>query len=462
MRARQMSGFNWSTVFAWVALVLLVSTLVFPYRFYHPFGPVNSFSIADIAIPIVLAMLVFALRPTGRFPRILVVPILMIGAFYLANLASALWAVNMRRAIRGLILLSENIALFAIGLTLITERVLVRAWKLYVAMGIAALAIAVIYRIWWPEFLFLYPPPGPEMAYSWQVRLGSPTWGASNLFAGELLLFIPIFFGLACLSPSRWSGLWLVLIAAASVVVFARTLSVGGTISLTVSGLAFVLLQKGRSDKGIWRQRSILALTLLIAGVEIGWFWRAAPTDVMGYVTRRTAPGNAPGQAVVETGSLNEDADVTTRLERAIDALAFARIHPFGAGVGNYVALFDNPDEGLIHNSYLQVLVEIGWIGLLTMLGLLLVFTWMNLRLLSLARGTWMEPYALGAVAGLAGFMFHMLGEPLFEATISGWLLWLLQGLVAGSWAVMAKETDVRSLSLAGLTVATQGNKGSH
>jgi hypothetical protein len=52
-----------------------------------------------------------------------------------------------------------------------------------------------------------------------------------------------------------------------------------------------------------------------------------------------------------------------------------------------------------------------------------------------------MEPYAIGAAAGLIGFLFHMLGEPIFEATITGWLLWLLQGMVAGSQSLLTARS---------------------
>jgi O-antigen ligase len=390
-------------------------------------GPVNSFSIVDVAIPLVLAILLLT-RPRPALPSLAVrMEILAICAFVLTRAVSVLWAPRWTMWTRETVLMVLNLGIFGAGYMLITSGTAMRIWRAYGALGLGAVAITVVYRIWRPEALNIYPRiTDSAVITSWQFRLGSPTWGASNLFASTMLAFLSLYSALAILGKARRTR-W--FFAAASVIVSAMillTLSAGGIAAVIVSLLALLVLASRRrlTPTNMWFPLKLGVLSVLIL-LGLWILWASLPAETAQF-------------AAAKFRDLVQHFTTLDRLRRFESAFAFAAEHPLGAGLGNYSPQGHESSRYLVHNGYLQALVETGWFGVVALGGLFWAFLSVNTAFVRQSKGTYLEPYAIGATAGLIGFLFHMLGEPIFEATITGWLLWLLQGMVAGSQSLLA------------------------
>ncbi len=409
------------------SMMLLFCALLYPYRFYTPVGPVNSFSVVDVSIPLVLAILLLTRRrPAAPSPAVRT-EVIAICAFILARSISLVWAPRWSMWTRETILMFLNLGIFSAGYLLMTSGSVLRVWKAYTGLGLGAVVITIVYRVWQPEALNIYPRiTDSAVITSWQFRLGSPTWGASNLFASTMLPFASLYCALAVLGKTPRTRR---LFAVASVIVGAMillTLSAGGIAAVIVSLLALLVLASGwrLTARNMWFPLKLGAISVLIL---IGFWalWTSMPADTARF-------------AAAKFRDLTQHFTTLDRLERIESALAFAAEHPLGAGLGNYSLQGHESSRYLVHNGYLQALVETGWLGVVALGGLFWTFLGVNIALVRQSKGTCLEPYAVGAAAGLIGFLFHMLGEPIFEATITGWLLWLLQGMVAGSQSLLA------------------------
>jgi len=412
------------------SMMLLFCALLYPYRFYTPLGPVNSFSIVDLAIPLILTILLLT-HPRPAPPSTAVrMEFLAIGVFVLARTVSLVWAPRWTMWTRETILMVLNLGIFSVGYMLITSGTVLRVWRSYAGLGLGAVSVTIVYRIWHPEALNIYPRiTDSAVITSWQFRLGSPTWGASNLFASTMLAFLSLYLALAILGKEQRTRRFF---AAASVLVGAMiflTFSAGGIAAVLVSLFALLVLASRRrfTPKDMWFPLKVGATSVLIL------------LGVWGLLTSMST--ETAQFATAKFRDLTQHFTTLDRLQRLEFAFAFATDHPLGAGLGNYSPQGHESSRYLVHNGYLQALVETGWFGVVTLGGLLWAFLRVNGAFVRQSTGTQMEPYAIGAAAGLIGFLFHMLGEPIFEATITGWLLWLLQGMVAGSQSLLTARS---------------------
>jgi hypothetical protein len=412
------------------SMVFLFCALLYPYRFYTPLGPVNSFSIVDVAIPLTLAILLLT-RPGPALPSSAVrMEVLAICALVLTRTVSVVWAPRWTMWTRETILMVLNLGIFGAGYMLITSGTALRVWRAYAALGLGAVAITVVYRIWQLEALNIYPRIiDSAVITSWQFRLGSPTWGASNLFASTMLTFVSLYSALAILGKAKRTRRFF---TAASVIVGAMillTLSAGGIAAVIVSLLALLVLTSRRrlTPRNMWFPLKLGALSALIL-LGLWVLWTSLPAETAQF-------------AAAKFRDLTQHFTTLDRMQRFASAFEFAADHPLGAGLGNYSPPGHESSRYLVHNGYLQALVETGWLGVVALVGLFWAFLSVNTAFVRQSKGTCLEPYAIGATAGLIGFLFHMLGEPIFEATITGWLLWLLQGMVAGSQSLLAARS---------------------
>lgn len=203
----------------------------------------------------------------------------------------------------------------------------------------------------------------------------------------------------------------------------------GGMIALAVALLAAVVLG------GRWRPYAAIAGLLVVLG-GIGWFTLFAPESVKKHVTQ-----------VDTTGTGRQDIwKVGLRMWEA---------HPVnGVGVGNFqtssVHYLLKPgaikrgdlivtQPKVAHNTYLQVLAEMGVVGLVLFLTILLFALWCAFRaarLFARKRDLRMELLARGVLISLIGLLVSYF----FISEMYNKQFWLLLGLGPAIWAIARQE----------------------
>jgi probable O-glycosylation ligase (exosortase A-associated) len=185
----------------------------------------------------------------------------------------------------------------------------------------------------------------------------------NNGFAAAAVMILPLIIASGQNMTRRWVRLGFYASAALSVVTIIGTFSRGGVIGLAVATMAFVLLQRRRS----W---AVIGLAAAIAAGAV-----AVPISDA-YIDRVRTISSTP-----------EDNSALGRLHFWSVAIDIARDRPFGVGMGNYEAAYDQYDktEGLygkgraVHSSHFQVIAETGFGGFaayVLFLGLSMLTAW--------------------------------------------------------------------------------------
>jgi O-antigen ligase len=247
-----------------------------------------------------------------------------------------------------------------------------------------------------------------------------------NYFAAELVpaILIAIFlFATTGSVRTRWMA---AVVASADLVAFVLTQSRGGIVGLTAALLAAVAFA-GRA-----RPR-ILALVLALIAVGLGYYLTVKPAHVFG-------TGVSGGLAQTSSGRTDEWHVALKVFER----------HPIGGvGLGNYQVVepaYATQTVNLVfsrmivqfrqvaHNTYLEMAAELGFVGLLLFLTLLVLPLRIAARAVARAPGgEELEFHVRGLLAGLIGML-----------TAYGFLtaevekpLWLLLSLLAVTPALL-------------------------
>ena len=108
----------------------------------------------------------------------------------------------------------------------------------------------------------------------------------------------------------------------------------------------------------------------------------------------------------------------TSRIDFWRDSLAIVKDHPFGIGFGTFkqvfpiynVSTFSDVTPYYLHNDYLQLLVEAGWVGFVALFGgffIFLVRSFHRIRHMSLQADPLRFFLAIGALSGLVSMAFH-------------------------------------------------------
>ena len=180
--------------------------------------------------------------------------------------------------------------------------------------------------------------------------------GYPNTFGGFLVLALPFAIGVAFDSKSlavRWI---LLLLAALGIFDLSRTGSAGAWVAAIASGMAFAILGviRRRPD---WKKPTLLACGSAVA--LIGALAVAGPLSPNALAKRSEA---------IAIRDVYWDA-----------AVHIAKDHHFGVGMNNFKDhYFDHKDDrqeevAKVHNDYLQILVELGVLGLAAFAGLLII-----------------------------------------------------------------------------------------
>jgi O-antigen ligase len=100
------------------------------------------------------------------------------------------------------------------------------------------------------------------------------------------------------------------------------------------------------------------------------------------------------------------------------DSLSIIKDHPLGIGLRNYENVFSVYNQSFVsdktvvyaHNDYLQLLIETGWVGFVTLIGAFIFFVGKSFRLirrLDFKDDPMCFLFAVGAFSGIISLAFH-------------------------------------------------------
>jgi O-antigen ligase len=320
--------------------------------------------------------------------------------------ASALWAPDVARARARAFTLALSLVLVFVVYSAVRKphhaRWLVRG---YVTGAVLSALVG-----------FVSPAPAEGDAARLSGGIGDPNELALVLVPGLALAFFAL--PGARTATERW-----LLVGGAGVIAISllETGSRGGLVALGATFAAGLVLG------GRLRAR-VLGALLAFAALGAAYFALAAPAQVTGRITHFTGGG---GSGRTDLWAIAQDV---------------ARDHPLaGVGIGNfeaversYVSRTTNlpaidlilDQTHVVHNTYLELLAELGVVGLacfLALLGMSLRLGWRAVRVCARSGQTDLELIGRGLLVGLCG----MLAASVFLSAEYEKQLWLLLGLAA-------------------------------
>ncbi|HOW35848.1 MAG TPA: O-antigen ligase family protein [Candidatus Omnitrophota bacterium] len=115
------------------------------------------------------------------------------------------------------------------------------------------------------------------------------------------------------------------------------------------------------------------------------------------------------------------------------DAVKIIREFPLGIGLNTYSKVsykYDQVWGGYPHNCYLQLAAEMGILGLLVFLWLMIVLFKNSIRHLQTMNDEFLTALLAGSLAGLLGFMLHSGVDTNFYSVQLGNLMWVVMGVI--------------------------------
>ena len=246
------------------------------------------------------------------------------------------------------------------------------------------------------------------------------TIGHPNVLAYFFQILIPIVFALALQGPRLRHRVWYLLVLAGALLGIFTTLSRAAWITLPVSlGLVFLLVFV-RPPWSRLKAMGLLAMTFALVLVAIAAF------------------------PVVEKRFTHSDFQ-SAQSRMPLNQAAWSLIEQYpvtGVGLNNFAEVFKRYDttgqsrlfkgyKQVVHNMYLLVWAELGTIGFIAFLWMLLAVFLAIRAALRTADPHW-RPVLVGIGAGLLAHMIHGLADPGFVTTFNvALLVFILFGIVA-------------------------------
>ncbi len=379
--------------------------------FYHnldeaEFGALSGFNISLTTICLVLLYVQW-------LPRLLVEsrPIrtnMALTAYLLLVALSTTWAMSPHLAIYESFLLLQSFLLFIYVVNTVTDTEEVMFIVACLLICLAGEGMMMAFTKIFSRSVSLGP-----INFNFRDTTGrvGGSLGAANLAASFLNLLMPLCFCLFFASTTRrmrqlaavallFGGIGLVL-----------TLSRGGWIGTTI---AFCICVVVAFRKG-WLSRSVLIKVAVGALILMGAFMPVLANRMFG----------------------DDNGSAESRIPLIqISALMIAD-HPMGVGANNWAVAGEKYADlsefrevwfYTVHNKYLLVLTETGWLGLLSYLGFILSVIGCGWRAWN-RNDRLLAPVALGLSAAICGQQFHMMGE-IFRSRPQVQLLWLIAAVI--------------------------------
>jgi O-antigen ligase len=301
----------------------------------------------------------------------------------------------------------------------------------WIAIGASVASALNLLRLW-EAAVRLESPVSAFARYLLTQRLNIH-YADVNAAGSYFVLALFAALGLALTSKKR---IWFVPAA-----IIAASIWVAGSRLAMMTGLLAILLPAGASAMRI-RRGTMRGTTIAVAALMLALLSAGAAYLI---------PERGNQQSAVTA--------VQVRWELAQTSFRMTAAMPmFGVGVGRYYSRsgeFSSPELLRIfppaihenaHNNFLQVLAELGAVGLLALLWLLGTAGWLAARLL---RHDVHDPVRWGLVTGLAAFVLSWLGSHPLLIDEPATTFWLALGTVAG-WglSVAPVKSPLRSLAI--------------
>jgi O-antigen ligase len=274
------------------------------------------------------------------------------------------------------------------------------------------------------------------------------TFGNRQLTAGFLVLVAPLMLALpmADLTPGRKiaSQIAAVLACAGLLLAEGRSAWLGALVGVSVLAVLVWRFHDSRKSSISHLKQAVIVPAVLIVGA-VGVFLLLSRSS--GTIGNRAATFSSP----------QVDGSWAWRQEQWQGTLAMIAKKPlFGWGIGAYpVAQAEFVKHGLpkqlvaqrnpsllemAHNEYLQLTAELGVVGLLAYLSLIVAFFVTTIRSLGSRRSSLAKAVVIGATAGVAAITVDALANPALRFADVSMFLWALMGLAVAAARPAAKE----------------------
>lgn len=361
--------------------VLLILLVVFTVMSFFPAVPATvpgKFKVAGAIIAIAWAVAVYRakLPVIWREHAFIAAAVLGLGLW---TAASTLWATDRPTALGAAGRMAIGIALLVIVFTVARDRLAVRALIFsYVVGGVLTIAYGVIFK------------PGPPIA--------GVIFDPTRLYGGM----------------GEPNDLGAVLLPAIALSLFGLPFvrNVIGRVALALCVVALVVgLMLSQSRGALVAAAVMLVVGVLLAGKLRVWIGTlCAVTIAVGvgyYFLFASEAIHARVNSLLRLNAYGGLSDGSGRKELWKAALGLVKEHPIlGVGARNYRTV--TGESLVVHNTYLEILAELGVIGLVLFLGVVIaaiVVAGRGIRAALVAKDVDGEFQARGAVVGIAGLL---------------------------------------------------------
>jgi putative inorganic carbon (HCO3(-)) transporter len=286
-----------------------------------------------------------------------------------------------------------------------------------IALGLGLALIAPFAVDWFRERKTFLPPA----LYDYLPLLLSDSVHP-NVMAGALATLLPLPLALALAIPmtsrrQSWLRGTLLLVCLLEISVLILTKSRGGYIALGV-GLWLTLWLSGR-------RRWATAL-IIVAALAVAWLATQPLAE--------TTEGLDPTQAVLDASSWAFRQQVWHTAIQVVSDFPFTGV---GAGTFNDVAAllygFYSPNNPGAHNLFIQAGVDLGLLGLISFLAILILVLWAAFqayRLLDSPQDRVLQAVAIGGLSGIVATIAHGLVDTHTWGSKGAFIPWMVMGLI--------------------------------
>lgn len=262
-------------------------------------------------------------------------------------------------------------------------------------------------------------------------------FGKSSMVGGMLMILLPLMLSALRGKNSITGFFWKAFCALAACVSVFFTMQFGAWAGFAVAMLVFFLM---------YSYRAMSAAMLLAFPVTCGAFWFTELNHMLRFGERTIVQSALDVLTSYADGAAN-------RREIARSVITMSKDHLLGVGFGDYAvhsvfAYYATPgmeDVTNIQSTYLQLLAECGYIGLIMLLGVILLFILGVLTYLRWGGNRTTKARVVAGLAGVIGVLVMGFSCNLMNNASLFGLFWLVIGLTVASLRTQY-ETHARAV----------------